>query len=193
MTDVTQVLLSFSDAPTALSNATGPSGILSGPEWSRLILTLVHSLWQGALLSVLLVIPLRFCAARRSQIRYVLCLTALAGLPGGCILTWSWLSHADASQSESVTEAMPAVAEFPLPDFPIQATANKAAHGPQSVVSETESRTDTTSKHRSTRCRWFRPLMASLTNRRPRLRTTSLRSPASGSLSLQASGWWVSR
>ncbi len=100
MTTAAQVLISFSDASSLLSDANGAENILSGPEWARLIMTLVHSLWQGTLLAGLLVITLRFCTARKSQMRYVLCLAAMAGLPTGCILTWSWLSHVETSHSQ---------------------------------------------------------------------------------------------
>ncbi len=143
MTTVAHFLLSFRDGLALLSSASSASGVLSGPEWSRLILTLVHSLWQGALLAVLLVIALRFCAARRSQMRYVLCLTSLAGLPGGCILTWSWLSHSEAPQSQTMTEAQPTVSESALPDVPMQPAANEEARDPQNAATSLESLTDT--------------------------------------------------
>jgi hypothetical protein len=67
----------------------------SGPGWSRLVLTLVHSLWQGEAVALLLVLALKFSAGRRSQLRYSLCCFALLAAPAGSLLTWSWLSHGD--------------------------------------------------------------------------------------------------
>jgi hypothetical protein len=47
MTVDTQFLLSSTKASSLLSDATSASGILSGPEWSRLILTLVLHCGRG--------------------------------------------------------------------------------------------------------------------------------------------------
>lgn len=66
-----------------------------GSEWSRLVLTLGHSLWRGAAVIVILALILRYCDGRKSQIRYALCVTALLAVPQTSILTWSWFSHVD--------------------------------------------------------------------------------------------------
>jgi hypothetical protein len=67
----------------------------SGPEWSRLVLTLGHSLWQGAAVVVFLAMILRCCDGRKSRIRYATCVAALLAVPLTSILTWTLLSHVD--------------------------------------------------------------------------------------------------
>ncbi len=75
----------------------------SGPEWSRLVLALGHSLWQGAAVIVILAMILRCCDGRKSQIRYAICVAALLAAPLTSILTWSWLSHVDNGASAANT------------------------------------------------------------------------------------------
>lgn len=71
----------------------------SGPEWSRLVLALGHSLWQGAAVIVILAMVLRCCDGRKSLIRYAICVGSLLAVPLTLILTWSWLSHVDSETS----------------------------------------------------------------------------------------------
>lgn len=75
----------------------------SGPEWSRLVLALGHSLWQGAAVIVILAMILRCCDGRKSQIRYAICVAALLAVPLTSILTWSWLSHVDNKATAATT------------------------------------------------------------------------------------------
>jgi beta-lactamase regulating signal transducer with metallopeptidase domain len=79
----------------------------SGPEWSRLVLTLGHSLWQGAAVIVILALILRCCDGRKNQIRYAICAAALLAVPLTSIMTWSWLSHVE------ISAANVASADFP--------------------------------------------------------------------------------
>ncbi len=87
---------------------------LSGPAWREILLTLAHSLWQGAVIALLLALVLRQVAGNRPQARYVASLSALAGLVLCCVVTWSILdlpaaepavdgAIADASPSPAVT------------------------------------------------------------------------------------------
>lgn len=75
----------------------------SGPEWSRLVLALGHSLWQGAAVIVILAMILRCCDGRKSQIRYAFCVAALLAVPLTSILTWSWFSHVDNEAAAATT------------------------------------------------------------------------------------------
>ena len=53
---------------------------LSTPGWTDLVLALLHTLWQGAVLAGLLYVVLRLLPARRANARYVISLVALAGV-----------------------------------------------------------------------------------------------------------------
>ena len=90
--------------------------VFSRPAWSRLVLTLVHSLWQGVAAAMLLVLALRLFSGRRSQLRYVLCCVSLFAVPAGAILTWSWLSHSDFRVAQSTIPAQLPQRELPARD-----------------------------------------------------------------------------
>lgn len=64
---------------------------LQRPEVDRLALVLVHSLWQGALLAVLLALILRFLPARRANVRYAASLACLLAVLIAACGTWSFL------------------------------------------------------------------------------------------------------
>ncbi len=65
--------------------------ILSGPLWREILLTLAHSLWQGAAIALVLVIILSRVAGNRAQARYFASLASLAALVVSCLVTWSIL------------------------------------------------------------------------------------------------------
>ena len=63
----------------------------TSPAWSRLVETLLHSLWQGAILAVGLAVGLRFIS--RPGPRYRLALLALAGMLAANLVTWAVLQQ----------------------------------------------------------------------------------------------------
>jgi beta-lactamase regulating signal transducer with metallopeptidase domain len=64
---------------------------LSSPAWRQVLLTLAHSLWQGAALALLLAAVLTRIAGNRPQARYFASLASLAALVVSCLVTWSVL------------------------------------------------------------------------------------------------------
>ena len=66
--------------------------LLSGDWATRLLLTLGHSLWQGAAAMALLYLTLRILPARRVQARYLAGLVCLALLAISPLVTWSVLT-----------------------------------------------------------------------------------------------------
>lgn len=64
---------------------------LAGPSAESLCLTLLHSLWQGALWCALLLLILRRIPSDRPDSRYAIALACMYGLLGGACLTWSIL------------------------------------------------------------------------------------------------------
>lgn len=74
---------------------------IAGPTAESLCLALLHSLWQGAIWCVLLLVVLRRITSDRPQARYAVALTCLYGLLFGACLTWSILRQATVSQSSS--------------------------------------------------------------------------------------------
>ena len=61
----------------------------SNPTWRHLTLALLHTLWQGPLLTALLWIVLRWIPVRRSEARYAVSFFVLIGLLVAGIATWS--------------------------------------------------------------------------------------------------------
>jgi beta-lactamase regulating signal transducer with metallopeptidase domain len=62
--------------------------LLQQEPWPGLMKALVHSLWQGALIAVLLHLILRFLPTRKTNLRYVLCLAAMGVLFFVTSATW---------------------------------------------------------------------------------------------------------
>ena len=79
---------------------------LSGSLAESLCLALLHSLWQGAALSVLFLLVVRRIPDDRPQIRYAAALICLYGFLGGVCLTWSILRY----PATAVQEWTPSVA-----------------------------------------------------------------------------------
>jgi len=63
----------------------------ASPAWSRLVETLLHSLWQGAVIAVGLFLVLRFVS--HPAARYRLALLALAGTVAASLVTWAVLQQ----------------------------------------------------------------------------------------------------
>ncbi|MBN2579258.1 MAG: hypothetical protein JXB10_09730 [Pirellulales bacterium] len=65
--------------------------LLSGPVWQHLTLALLHTLWQGVLMALLLALALRWISAGRPQVRYLTAFSALLGIVASGLITWSVL------------------------------------------------------------------------------------------------------
>jgi beta-lactamase regulating signal transducer with metallopeptidase domain len=66
---------------------------LDSPFWSSLVQALLHSLWQGALISVLLFLGWKVIPARLSNLRYALAISSLAVLVFAWLATWTLLER----------------------------------------------------------------------------------------------------
>jgi beta-lactamase regulating signal transducer with metallopeptidase domain len=75
-----------------------------------LLQTLGHSLWQGAVLALSLVVALRLLPARAAQARYLLALAALGLTALAPVLTWSMLSRPRAVEPIVVRAGTPLTA-----------------------------------------------------------------------------------
>lgn len=67
--------------------------LLAGSWWTPLVTALAHSLWQGAVVAVLLLLALRTVPARCVDARYRLAAGSLLLLVLGWLLTWTWLER----------------------------------------------------------------------------------------------------
>ena len=84
--------------------------LLAGSWWTPLVTALAHSLWQGAVVAVLLLLALRTVPARCVDARYRLAAGSLLLLVLGWLLTWTWLergleTHATGPVSATVPNA----------------------------------------------------------------------------------------
>lgn len=77
--------------------------IFSSPTAETLGWTLLHSLWQGLLIAVLLIITLRFISERAASVRYVVSCAALMAFVLSSLITFIYLS-----QTSSLNEVIPA-------------------------------------------------------------------------------------
>ena len=79
----------------------------SSADWQSLATTLLHTLWQGAAIALLLTVVLRFTSTQRPNRRYGLALTALIAIVLTGFFTWAYVDYqqnAPAAASEPVTE-----------------------------------------------------------------------------------------
>lgn len=80
----------------------------AAPEWSQLVKTLLHSLWQGALLASVLALAMRRVV--NPHWRYRLSMLALAAIPVAGIVTWAVLKPVTFPPSIATAPAIPATA-----------------------------------------------------------------------------------
>ena len=59
--------------------------------WMHLVFTLLHSIWQGVAVAVVLWAVLRGIPSRRTDLRYGVAVLALGGLLMGALVTWAVL------------------------------------------------------------------------------------------------------
>jgi beta-lactamase regulating signal transducer with metallopeptidase domain len=82
------------------------------PSWRFLVLALLHSLWQGTLISLLLAFVLRRLQASRHDARYALALAAQCSVLVTGLATWAWLDRTEAEASPvAVHPSTPAMSE----------------------------------------------------------------------------------
>ncbi|MFO1513438.1 MAG: M56 family metallopeptidase [Verrucomicrobiota bacterium] len=77
----------------------------TAPEWSQLVKTLLHSLWQGILIAVVLALAMRRVANPRWRYRFAL--LALVVIPTSGILTWAALNSPNRSLPVPVAQPAP--------------------------------------------------------------------------------------
>ena len=70
---------------------------LSSSQWNHLGVTLLHTMWQGAVIAGLLYLHLKAVPARRPGLRYAGALASLIALLTGSFLTWAYLDFEDPS------------------------------------------------------------------------------------------------
>jgi beta-lactamase regulating signal transducer with metallopeptidase domain len=90
---------------------------LTTPEWAVVVKTLLHSLWQGALVAAGLALLLG--RLQRPTVRYALALGALWGVVAAMLVTWGILSAPAAEQPRVVPVVLP---EAKTPQPTTQAT-----------------------------------------------------------------------
>jgi len=81
---------------------------------------LIHSVWQGGLLAILLAIVLTFTSRKRARLRYALsCATLVAMVTTAAVTGWLLISDAPVSSSSEVTTTAAALGEsIPTPVEP---------------------------------------------------------------------------
>lgn len=89
---------------------------LNAPEWTHLVAALLHSLWQGVLLAILLAMLLRYLTPPR--LRYYAALSTLGVLLLVGLITWAVLATPKPIPLPVADQASPAPATFAAPlDF----------------------------------------------------------------------------
>lgn len=66
--------------------------LLLSAHVQHLAMTLIHNLWQGAVIALALVGLLRLIPARKANLRYAACLTAMISVLVCGLATWGWLN-----------------------------------------------------------------------------------------------------
>ena len=67
--------------------------LFAQPAWRHLVFALLHTLWQGAVLALLLVAALRWVSVRHPQARYLLTLAAQFAVLLAGLATWAILEY----------------------------------------------------------------------------------------------------
>jgi beta-lactamase regulating signal transducer with metallopeptidase domain len=75
-----------------------------GRSLAALVYALLHSLWQGGVIFILLVIALHFIPARRAQCRYLVTVGALCAILFGALFTCAW-TNISLSKMSAQTDA----------------------------------------------------------------------------------------
>jgi beta-lactamase regulating signal transducer with metallopeptidase domain len=110
--------------------------VFANRAWQHLVIALLHTLWQGALLALLMSFALRKIPARHHDARYGLALAAQFGLLLAGLITWSVLDHgsrgpqAASTRAETVAVPLPAGPDAPTPVAVPSATSRPRTASP---------------------------------------------------------------
>lgn len=113
----------------------------SSPAANSLCWSLLHSLWQGAVWSLLLLLLLAVIPRSKPGIRYVISLSCLAGLALGVLVTWSILklpaeaspaNLASISQYDSDPQVSSTISPSPASPTSFSSASNGSNQRPQS-------------------------------------------------------------
>ena len=85
---------------------------LASPEWSHVVVALLHTLWQGALVTVGLWFVLRY--ATKPTLRYRLSIVALSGIVVSGLITWAILNQTRVAKPPTQAPQQMTVAETQL-------------------------------------------------------------------------------
>lgn len=77
--------------------------IATDATWDILVRTMLHTLWQGAAIAIMLWAALRLMAARRTGARYAASCAAMLAILLGAMLTWAVLARAPRSPGASLS------------------------------------------------------------------------------------------
>src|SRR5450756_21779 len=105
----------------------------TSPEWAQIVKTLLHSLWQGALIALALAVFMRRLANPVS--RYRCSLAALACVVVAGIITWAVISSSDGRAASPMQNQPTAEIQTP-PNFATTMDAN-----PENKIIVTANRT----------------------------------------------------
>ncbi len=114
---------------------------LDGPHWDNLIQALAHSLWQGALISLLLLLALRTINVRRPDFRYGLSCLALLAILSAAASTYGLLEFRNSLPAPAVAAStIDPVLDIETPEVPsanstqtIRSTDGAARYSPRSL------------------------------------------------------------
>ncbi len=82
----------------------------ANPSWQHLVAALLHTLWQGAVLALMMALVLRRMPASWHDARYVLALAAQFGVLLAGLATWSVLEYASSRPIATTTSPVETVA-----------------------------------------------------------------------------------
>ena len=89
--------------PSSLLLSSLFDSFLSSANVQHLAMALLHNLWQGAVVALVLVGLLRLIPARKANLRYVACLSAMTLVLVCGLATWGWLNIRAANLASNVT------------------------------------------------------------------------------------------
>jgi len=94
---------------------------LTSPEWTHVVSALLHSLWQGALLAIVLAIPMR--RLTNPVTRYRCALGALGVIVIAGIITWAMLNVPESPASSAASAAIVEADARPAPTAPFNSNS----------------------------------------------------------------------
>jgi len=103
--------------------------LLTSSNWEHLVITLLHTLWQGTLAGLVLLVTLRFLSASRANARYVVSLSALALTVFAGVFTFAILESVTPMSVATVSQTLPDHQEIPAHEAaqPVSAPAPRSA------------------------------------------------------------------